>query len=129
MFDIACTAKALGDGYVLEALLPFKTRAAAALAVAERMDAGLASTVMGKLQYRKGYAEISRTAQTTNNLAFESGVRSQASVIRSTFLSVSALISQQLGDLSYTAVRSITLFRCASFRLASKTKLGRRQRV
>jgi len=47
MFDIACIAKALGDGYVLEALLPFKTRAAAALAVAERMDASLASTVMG----------------------------------------------------------------------------------
>jgi hypothetical protein len=65
MFDIACIAKALGDGYVLEALLPFKTRAAAALAVAERMDAGLASTVMGKLQHSEGYADISKTAQAT----------------------------------------------------------------
>ena len=65
MFDIACIAKALGDGYVLEALLPFKTRAAAALAVAERMDAGLASTVMGKLQCREGYADVSKTAQAT----------------------------------------------------------------
>ncbi|QCL76699.1 hypothetical protein CFBP5877_24590 [Agrobacterium tumefaciens] len=36
-------------------------------------------------------------------------MRSQASVIRSTFLSVSALISQRLGDLSYPAVRSIIL--------------------
>ncbi|QTQ86147.1 nucleotidyl transferase AbiEii/AbiGii toxin family protein (plasmid) [Agrobacterium tumefaciens] len=65
MFDIACIAKACGDGYVLEALLPFKNRAAVALAVAERMDAGLASTVMGKLQYREGYAGISKTAQAT----------------------------------------------------------------
>ncbi|TCQ01942.1 hypothetical protein C8J34_12428, partial [Rhizobium sp. PP-F2F-G36] len=40
--------------YVVEALLPFKNKAAAALAVAERMNAGLASTVMGKLQYREG---------------------------------------------------------------------------
>lgn len=44
-------AKARGDGYVLEALLPFKNRAAAALAVAERMDASLASAVMGKLAW------------------------------------------------------------------------------
>ncbi|AAK90678.2 hypothetical protein EXN51_14990 [Agrobacterium fabrum] len=58
-------AKARGDGYVLEALLPFKNRAAAALAVAERMDASLASAVMGKLQYREGYADISKTAQAT----------------------------------------------------------------
>lgn len=44
MFDIACIAKACGDGYVLEALLPFKNRAAAALAVAPRewMQASLA---------------------------------------------------------------------------------------
>jgi len=63
MFDIACVAEALGDGYVVEALLPFKNKAAAALAVAERMNAGLASTVMGKLQYREGYADISESAQ------------------------------------------------------------------
>lgn len=63
MFDIACIAKALGDKYVVRALLPFKNKAAAALAVAEKMNAGLASTVMGKLQYREGYADISRTAQ------------------------------------------------------------------
>lgn len=63
LFDIACIAKALGDGYVVEALAPFKNKAAAALAVAERMNAGLASTVMGKLQYREGYADISKTAQ------------------------------------------------------------------
>lgn len=65
MFDIACVAEARGVGYVIEALLPFKKKAAAALAVAERMDAGLASTVMGKLQYREGYADVSKTAQAT----------------------------------------------------------------
>ncbi|TZG32490.1 hypothetical protein AGR1_26505 [Agrobacterium sp. B1(2019)] len=36
-------------------------------------------------------------------------MRSHASGIRSAFLSVSALISRQLGDLSDTAVRSIIL--------------------
>ncbi len=65
MFDIACIAKARGDGYVVETLLPFKDKAAAALAVAERMDAGLASTVTGKLQCREGYVDISKTAQAT----------------------------------------------------------------
>lgn len=53
-----------------------------------------------------GYFE---NGSSDDNLAFESGVRSRASGIRSTFLSVSALISQQLGDLSYTAVRLIIL--------------------
>ncbi len=65
MFDIACIAKACGDGYVIEALLPCKNKAAAALAVAERMDSRLASTVMGKLQSKVGYADISKTAQAT----------------------------------------------------------------
>ena len=65
MFDIACIAKAYGDGYVIEALLPFKDKAAAALAVAEKMNAGLANTIMGKLQYREGYADVTKTAQAT----------------------------------------------------------------
>lgn len=63
MFDIACIAKAFGDRYVVRALLRFKNKAAAGLAVAEKMNACLAGTVMGKLQYREGYADISRTAQ------------------------------------------------------------------
>jgi len=65
MFDIACIAKVRGDEYVVKALLPFKNKAADALSVAERMDASFASTVMGKLQYREGYADISKTAQAT----------------------------------------------------------------
>lgn len=63
MFDLACVAKACGDGYVIQALSPFKNKAAAALSVAQRMDPRLASTVMGKLQSKAGYAEISKTAQ------------------------------------------------------------------
>ncbi|MCE6078467.1 nucleotidyl transferase AbiEii/AbiGii toxin family protein [Agrobacterium vitis] len=65
MFDIACVARAYGDTYVIEALLPFKNKAAAALAVAERMDPGFAHAVMGKLQYREGYVDIPKTAQAT----------------------------------------------------------------
>jgi len=56
---------AYGDKYVIEALFPFKNKAAAALAVAERTNAGLASTVMGKLQYRERYADVPKTAQAT----------------------------------------------------------------
>lgn len=63
MFDLACVAKACGDGYVIQALSPFKDKVAAALSVAQRMDPRLASTVMGKLQSKAGYAEISKTAQ------------------------------------------------------------------
>lgn len=63
MFDLACVAKACGDGYVIQALSPFKNKAAAALSVAQRMDPRLASTVMGKLQSKAGYAEIWKTAQ------------------------------------------------------------------
>lgn len=63
MFDLACVAKACGDGYVIQALSPFKNKAAAALSVAQRMDPRLASAVMGKLQSKAGYAEISKTAQ------------------------------------------------------------------
>lgn len=63
MFDLACVAKARGDGYVIQALSPFKDKVAAALSVAQRMDPRLASTVMGKLQSKAGYAEISKTAQ------------------------------------------------------------------
>tara|TARA_R110002020_G_scaffold207296_3_gene412758 strand:- start:3790 stop:4473 length:684 start_codon:yes stop_codon:yes gene_type:complete len=65
MFDIACVAGACGDDYVIETLLPFKDKALVALAVSERMDAGLASAVMGKLRHRDGYADISKTAQAT----------------------------------------------------------------
>jgi len=63
MFDLACVAKACGDGYVIQALSPFKDKVAAALSVAQRMDPRFASTVMGKLQSKAGYAEISKTAQ------------------------------------------------------------------
>lgn len=72
------------------------------------MDAGLASTVMGKLRYREGYADFEKRPS-DDNLAFKAVRDHKASGIRSGFLSVSVLISQQLDDLSYTAARLTTL--------------------
>ncbi|CUX65083.1 MULTISPECIES: hypothetical protein [Agrobacterium] len=64
MFDIACTAKALGDGYVLEALLPFKTGPPLHWqSPREWMQASLAQS--WELQYREGYADIPKTVQAT----------------------------------------------------------------
>jgi hypothetical protein len=65
MFDIACVARACGDDYVIEALLPLKEKAAAALNVAENMDERFARNIMGKLQFRDGYGDIAESAQAT----------------------------------------------------------------
>lgn len=65
MFDIASVARAYGDDYVIEALLPLKEKAALALNVAENMNEGFARNIMSKLQFRDGYGDIAENAQAT----------------------------------------------------------------
>jgi len=62
MFDIACVARAYGDDYVIEALLTFKDKAAAALTVAENMNEGFAAISWGNSSSATATA-ISRTAR------------------------------------------------------------------
>lgn len=66
IFDIACVARECGDEYLVEALAPFKDKAAAALGVTERMNADFARTIMSSLQIRDRFSEIPQDAQATS---------------------------------------------------------------
>ncbi|SFB48006.1 hypothetical protein SAMN03159496_04100 [Rhizobium sp. NFR07] len=66
MFDIACFAWEYGDEYLVEALAPFKDKAAVALGVSERMNADFARTIMGSLLISDRFSEIPQEAQATS---------------------------------------------------------------
>ena len=63
MFDIACVAQKLGEQYLVDALAPFKDRAAVALEVAGKMDERLAETVMSKLMFHERFSHLPGQAQ------------------------------------------------------------------
>ncbi len=58
MFDIACVVEEFGEQYLVEALAPFKDRAAAALEVAEKMDPQFAEALMGRLLFREKFSHV-----------------------------------------------------------------------
>jgi hypothetical protein len=66
MFDIACVAWEYGDEYLVEALAPFKDKAAVALGVSERLNADFARTIMGSLLISDRFSEIPQEAQATS---------------------------------------------------------------
>jgi len=58
MFDKACVVEAFGEQYLVDALAPFKDRAAVALEVSEKMEPRFAETLMGHLVFREKFSHI-----------------------------------------------------------------------